>query len=148
MTQLFTTLLVLAVSFSKAEYFKVIEGKDVSTINTMLTKISATKETSEQRAYKGALIMKKSGFEKTPKEKLELFKQGKTLLEKEISSNAKNTEYRFLRLIIQENAPAILKYQSNIAEDAKWIKANYSSLATEVKNSIVSYAKTSKNLDL
>jgi hypothetical protein len=92
--------------------------------------------------------MKKSGFEKTPKEKLELFKQGKTLLEKEISSNAKNTEYRFLRLIIQENAPAILKYQSNIVEDAKWIKANYSSLATDVKNSIVSYAKTSKNLDL
>ncbi len=148
MTKLFTILLVLAASFSKAEYFKIMEGKDVSTINAMLTKINASKESGEQRAYKGALMMKKSSFEKTPKDKIELFKQGKTLLEKEIGANSKNTEYRFLRLIIQENTPAILKYQSNIAEDAQWIEANYSSLDSDVKSSIVSYAKASKNLDL
>ena len=140
--------LVLALSFSKEEYFKVISSKDLSTVNTMLILLEKEKEGSDKKAYKGALLMKKAEFQKTPKDKLEIFKQGRIQLEHEIGLNSKSTEYRFLRLIIQENAPKLVKYQGNISEDASWIKKHYSSLNSEVKNAIISYAKISINLEL
>ncbi len=140
--------IVLALSFSKEEYFKVISSKELSTVNTMLTQLEKEKEGSDKKAYKGALLMKKAGFQKSPKEKLEVFKQGRAQLETAIGANSKNTEYRFLRLIIQENAPKILKYQGNIMEDVKWIKSHYSLVHADVKNAIVSYSKKSINLKL
>ncbi len=140
--------IVIAISFSKEEYFKVISSKELSTVNTMLTQLEKEKEGSDKKAYKGALLMKKAGFQKTPKDKLEVFKQGRIQLENEIGLNSKSTEYRFLRLIIQENAPKLVKYQGNISEDVSWIKKHYSSLNAEVKNAIISYAKTSINLKL
>ncbi len=140
--------LLLALSFSKEEYFKVISSKDLTSVNAMLKILDAEKEGSDKKAYKGALVMKKAGFQNTPKEKLEIFKQGRIQLENEIGLNSKNTEYRFLRLIIQENAPKILKYQGNISEDVIWIKKHYASLNLEVKNAIISYSKTSIHLNL
>ena len=103
--------LVLALSFSKEEYFKVISSNDLSTVNAMLTLLEKEKEGSDKKAYKGALLMKKAEFQKTPKDKLDIFNQGRIQLEHEIGLNPKSTEYRFLRLIIQENAPKLVKYQ-------------------------------------
>lgn len=140
--------IILALSFSKEEYFKVISCKELSSINTMLGILENEKDGSDKKAYKGALLMKKAGFQNTPKEKLKDFKQGRIQLENEIGINSKSTEYRFLRLIIQENAPKLVKYQGNISEDVNWIKKHYSTMNSEIKNAIISYAKTSINLNL
>ena len=70
------------------------------------------------------------------------------MLEAVISANPKNVEYRFLRLIVQENAPKVLKYNTKIKEDAKIIKAGYQKVTSSVKQAIVSYAKKSVNLNL
>jgi 1-aminocyclopropane-1-carboxylate deaminase/D-cysteine desulfhydrase-like pyridoxal-dependent ACC family enzyme len=92
--------------------------------------------------------MKSASLKVTPKDKLEVFKKGKDLLEKAITANKKNTEYRFLRLMIQENAPKILKYSSNINEDATWIKEHYSKCSAEIIQAIKNYAAQSVVLDL
>jgi hypothetical protein len=140
-------LALLPLSFSKSEYFVVIASEDSASVATMLRKLEADKSI-DQNAYKGALLMKSAGFQSTPFSKLNRFNQGRLILEKEIESYPKNAEYRFLRLIIQENAPGLLFYYSNIAEDAAWVKKHYRELNSEVRSAIVKYSKTSVNLKL
>lgn len=147
MTQLFIALVSFVVTFSKADFYSVIEGDNENSITNYISKLENASNL-EQKAYKGALLMKKASFQKTPKDKLTIFKEGRMLLEGSISSDPKNTEYRFLRLIIQENAPKILKYNTNISEDSEWVKKYYSSLNSEVKNAVISYSKNSTSLNL
>ena len=116
----------------------------------MESKISALNKYSasnQKDAYLGALTMKKSQFEKTPKEKAQVFKIGKALLEKAIAKAPKRVEYRFLRLAIQENTPKILKYNTKIKEDTEMIHSSYKSLDITVKRVVKKYAESSKNLN-
>ncbi len=111
-------------------------------------KLLSNSSIKEKDAFEGALLMKKAELVKEKKEKLELFKAGKSKLEAAILKDAKNCEFRFLRLIIQEHAPKILKYQNNINEDAKFIKNNFSSNPEHLKKLIQEYSKSSLNLKL
>jgi hypothetical protein len=115
-------------------------------IQKQLDGVEDMKESSEVKAFKGALQMKAAQFQKTPKDKMNLFNAGKKLLESEIKSNDGNAEYRFLRLLIQENAPKQLKYNGNIEEDALRIVGGYSKLKEATKAAIESYAKKSASL--
>lgn len=120
------------------------DSKEV--IQKQLDGIQNAKESSEVKAFKGALQMKASQFQKTAKDKMNLFNGGKKALESEIKSNDGNAEYRFLRLLIQENAPKQLKYNGNIDEDVISIVAGYSKLKESTKTAIESYAKKSSAL--
>jgi hypothetical protein len=148
MYQLVISAVLLLASFSKSEYFKVIQGKDAKAIQKLITSIEQSSASSDRTAYLGALTMKSASLKETPKEKMEVFKKGKDLLEKAITTNKKNTEYRFLRLMIQENAPKILKYSSNKTEDAAWIKEHYTSCSSDIIQAIKNYAAQSVVLDL
>jgi hypothetical protein len=53
-----------------------------------------------------------------------MFKSGRSKLESAITKDKENTEYRFLRLIIQEHAPRIVKYRNELEKDSKWIQSN------------------------
>ncbi|HMR85688.1 MAG TPA: hypothetical protein PKE30_21245, partial [Niabella sp.] len=101
---------------------------------------------NDKAAFEGALLMRKSGALKVPAKKLSLFKQGHKLLEGAISKEPQNTEFRFLRLIIQENAPKIVGYNKNLAEDAQKVKSNYHSLPNALQQAISVYSKSSKVL--
>ena len=48
--------------------------------------------------------------------------------------------------MIQENAPKVLGYHKNLAEDAKAIKSNLKSLPKETQQAILVYSKSSKLL--
>ena len=97
-------------------------------------------------ALSGALLMKKSGFLKSGKDKLALFEKGKIMLETSIKKEYQNAEYRFLRLVIQENCPAILKYHDQVNDDAQQIRNSFQLFAPAVKKAIRDYAKKSKTL--
>jgi len=147
--KLFITLgLLFLTGFSKSEYFNILAGSDQKSMSNMLNQVQSSPVSSDQKAYLGALKMRMAGYKKTPKEKLSAFKSGQKLLESVIKANPKKTEYRFLRLIVQEHAPKILNYQSNIKSDALFIASNYKSLPTTVKQAIISYDKKSGNLNL
>lgn len=120
------------------------DSKDV--VQKQLDGIQNLKESSEVKAFKGALQMKAAQFQKTAKDKMTLFNAGKKVLESEIKSNDGNVEYRFLRLLIQENAPKQLKYNGNIEEDASAIVIGYSKLKESTKTAIEVYAKKSSSL--
>jgi hypothetical protein len=148
MIHLLFFIVLNATGFSKTEYFKVFSGNDETGVTKMVEKLKKTNESSDQTAYLGALKMKQAEFLKTPKEKLELFKEGKGLLEKMISKNSSNAEYRFLRLLIQENAPKVLKYNDKVQEDAKFITSQYAYLNPDVKTAVLNYSKKSSSLKI
>ncbi|MBP6090726.1 MAG: hypothetical protein KA521_05685 [Crocinitomicaceae bacterium] len=139
---------IFVASFSKAEYFKIIAGSDASAMTALQSKIEKGLNGAEKDAYTGALKMKQAESMKTPKEKLTAFKEGKIALEAAILVQPKNTEFRFLRIMIQENAPKILKYQVNLKEDASYLKEHYLSLSSDVKNAVIAYSKSSNYLKL
>lgn len=76
-------------------------------------------------AYKGAITALKAKYEKGVKTKKELFKKGVTLVEYAVKSKPNDIEIRFIRLTIQQNIPAFLKYNSNKEEDKKFIITNF-----------------------
>jgi hypothetical protein len=104
------------------------------------------KKNENEPAFKGALLMKKAGLVKDPIEKMKLFKEGRILLEKEISNNAANVEFRFMRLMIQEHVPPITHYQKNIKEDAAFIGKHFDELPVYLRKTILRYRQKSAAL--
>ena len=63
----------------------------------------------------GTMMMAKYVF--SPLRKLSFFSKGKKLMEKAIEKDKENIELRFLRFMVQTNAPSFLGYRSAIQED-------------------------------
>ena len=147
-TLLFTLILIPAWTQSnesilnKAVYYKVFESNDLQLINKEL-QIIQVGIFHDKEAFEGALLMKKASLIANPKDKLATFKSGRTKLETSISKNEKNAEYRFLRLMIQENAPGIVHYKESITADSVLIKESYKALPVTVQQAIYEYSKKS-----
>lgn len=148
MIQFVSILLIAVASFSKTDFFKTMESGDQSSIVALEKKIATSAVNDDQKAYYGAVVMKSSEYQKTAGDKLKKFKEGKALLENAIQNHPNNTEYRFLRLMIQENAPKMLKYNANIEEDIVLIKENLSKTSKEVRTAINNYSEVSKHLKI
>ena len=131
--------------FDKKTYYKILKSGSSKEIDDEISLINAS-SLKNKDAFVGALQMKKAGLLKVPKEKLKTFKEGATKLETVLRSDTLNVEYRFLRLIIQEHAPKITRYNKSIAEDADFIKSNYKKLAPDVQKILIDYSQTSKAL--
>jgi hypothetical protein len=131
-----------------SEVYKALASGSLESINGQIEKLqSSTSDLAE--AYEGALLMKKSGLMKAPaKEKIAVFKSGKQKLESVIARDPNNVEYHFLRLIIQENAPKIVKYNKDVKEDAALIKSEFKNLPANLQQVITDYSKKSKGLKL
>jgi hypothetical protein len=132
-------------AFNTGLFYKVIASRDTLKINEQLGLVEYL-NSNTKNAYKGALLMKKSAFLKSSKDKTTLFKQGRELLELAIKKENKNSEFRFLRLTIQENCPPVLKYNSNKNEDAEYVKQAFINFPHELQQAVLEYAKTSKML--
>jgi len=133
--------------FNRSAFYAAMSTNDVQVINTQLTIIRAS-AIDEKDAYEGALLMKKAGVISKAKEKLSLFKAGRIKLENAIKKEKENAEYNFLRLIIQEHAPKIVEYRSNLDADISIVRANYKKFPPEVQQAVIDYSKRSKLLRL
>jgi hypothetical protein len=131
----------------KSEFYKTLASDKLTHLETELVRIKSS-TIPEKKAYQGALLMKKSKLVTNVNDKLSLFKEGKSLLESEIYKDTTNAEFRFLRLIIQENAPHFLGYYQDLDKDAHYISKNSGSLSIEVKTALTEYIKKSKVLTL
>ena len=141
---LFSSNLVNAININ--EFYQIFSSGSLSEINMYINTLDSEEQTPIISAYKGALLMKKAGLEKTPIEKINTFKQGHKLLEAEIANEPNNIEFRFLRLVIQENAPIILKYNKNLTEDKLIIVNGFRNLGPTMQQEIEQYSKHSKIL--
>lgn len=131
--------------FDKQAFYNTMSSGSLEEINSMLETVKAS-ALDEKDAYEGALLMKKAGLVSKAKEKLSLFKTGRTMLESAIKNNNNNIEFIFLRLIIQEHAPKMVKYNGNIENDCELIRNHYKSLPSVVQRAILDYSKKSKVL--
>lgn len=143
---LFASANLLLVPFSSKQFYEALYSDSLTTVEATLTRLEKEKTNTTNKAYRGGLLMKKSGFLKKAAEKIAVFKEGHELLEAAIKKYPQNAEYRFIRLTIQEHAPKILKYNKNITEDKALIIKEYSELQSTKKSYILDYAKQSEVL--
>ena len=120
---------------------------DIVVLNKLIDEVRIS-DTSISRACHGTLLMKKADFVKRPSEKLSLFKEGRKLLETEIKKDSANVNFRILRLIIQENCPVFLKYNTNLDDDAVFVQRNFDKLSNKIRDLLITYSKNSKHLKL
>ena len=126
--------------FDKEAFYDVMASGDINAIDKEL-EIAKGKE-----GYSGALLMKKAGLVKKPKDKLKFFKAGRIKLETALLADNENIEYHFLRLAIEEHAPKIVKYRSDINKDKELVVRNFRNLPAAVQHAILDYSKNSKVL--
>ena len=131
--------------FDKAEFYEVMKSANLETVNNELEAVKDAPE-KDREGYEGALLMKKAGLLKKPKARLSFFKQGRIKLETAISADYDNTEFHFLRLAIEEHAPRIVKYHSDIEKDKVIVIKNYKNLSPAVRHAILDYCENSKVL--
>lgn len=148
--RLFIVLLLGCFSLTKSQngtpknsFYEALSGQNIKAIDEELNQLPKNSSTG---AFSGALRIKKSGLTPNPKDRLNLFKKGHAELEAAIKKDSSNCEFRFLRLMIQENSPKILQYHGDIKKDASYLRKNYEHLPASLKKVILDYSKNSKEL--
>jgi len=93
-------------------------------------------------AYRGAITASMANHSKDKKEKLNLFNNGKKLLEQSIANDSTNIETRFLRFTIQCNTPKALNYNKQLKTDKDFILKHYANVSNiAVKRMISTFAQ-------
>jgi hypothetical protein len=135
----------LVQKFDKPAFYAAMASGNVEAVNKELDAVSQA-PVSEKEGYEGALLMRKAGLVKKPKDKLGFFKAGRTKLETALMADKDNIEFHFLRLAIEEHAPKIVKYKKDIPGDKLLVVKHFKSLAQPVQHAILDYCKNSKVL--
>ena len=129
--------------FEKATFYRAMASGTLTDIDNELTNLESA-PVDERNAYEGILLMRKAGLVGKPKDKLHFFKTGRMKFQIAFMADSNNTEFRFLRLGIQEHAPKIVKYRSDIKTDKAYVKEHFKSLSPVVQHAVIEYSKTSK----
>lgn len=132
-------------TFDKSGYYHVMASGDLAAIDSELVVLNHA-PVKEKEAYEGALQMKKAGLLRRPKEKLAVFRSGAVKLETAMAGDSTNGEYHFLRLIIQEHAPAVVHYHKDEENDSAFIRRVFKTLPPVVQKAIEDYCPHSKLL--
>ena len=135
-------LLFFLFLFNRKEYYQVLKMGGLDNIRQEEMVVAALGG-NDGEAYSGALLMRKAGLLKRPKDKLDAFKRGRIKLETAIRADPEKVEYRFLRLIIQEHAPRVVKYQDRLVEDRELIRRHFSTLPADLQEAIRDYSQGS-----
>lgn len=149
-TLLLTICIVISLAYSwafdKTAFYQTYTRGKAAEVSRLLDKLSTENNGGNLNAYVGALTIKKATQVKGMAQKLALFRDGYSYLETAISNEPANAEYRFLRLTIQEYAPALLKYNQNIAEDKKLILLSYRRFPPLIQQQLRQYSRFSNVL--
>jgi hypothetical protein len=152
---LFLTLIITAVAtinaqdvttkFDRHAYYDTMASGNLSQIDKEIEVVREA-EIKAGPGFEGALLMRKSGLLKRPKDKLRFFKEGRIKMETCLLSDSTNTELRFLRLTIEEHAPKIVKYKADLTRDRLFVQGHFKKLMPVVQEAILEYSRTSKIL--
>ncbi|MEL0651336.1 hypothetical protein V6246_07860 [Algibacter sp. TI.3.09] len=78
-------------------------------------------DSADIQAYVISLEMKQAEYKVLPWQKLNTFSKGKAKLEQLITNEPKNANLRYVRLVIQEQLPKMLNYNSDIENDKHFL---------------------------
>ncbi|HLI94228.1 MAG TPA: hypothetical protein VKU83_11480 [Puia sp.] len=132
-------------SFDKARFYSVMASGKIGAVDSELS-IVAVATVAEKEAYEGALLMRKAGLLSGPREKLVTFRSGAVKLERSLARDSANAEYHFLRLMIQEHAPAIVHYNKDKERDSRVVIRAFPRLPPVLQNAIRDYWPYSRTL--
>ena len=133
--------------FDRREFYKAMQVDKMDLVDAELGQIK-TASIKERDAFEGALTMKKAGLSSGANKKMKIFKSGHKKLEEAIQKDPANLEFRFLRLMIQENAPGVLGYKKELDKDSELVRKGYRNLPEPVQHAVLDYNKKSKVLKL
>ncbi|GAC1427517.1 MAG: hypothetical protein NVSMB7_04400 [Chitinophagaceae bacterium] len=128
--------------FKKNNFYNAVQGSSEEAIDKQLRLLKTT-DIPGKGAYEGALLMKKADIVNGAKKKLYLFKEGHRKLEAVLNKDSSNTEFRFLRFMIQEHAPGVLGYKGEREKDSRYIMKNFAKLSPVVQQAVREYSKKS-----
>ena len=131
--------------FDKGGYYAVMASGNIAAVDSILALLQQG-TLKEREAYEGALLMRKAGLLRRPKEKLSVFRSGARKLETALAKDSSNGEYHFLRLIIQENAPGAVHYNKDVDKDSQFVYRSFKLLSPVVQKAVLDYSKHSKTL--
>jgi len=137
----------LNADLNRTAFYRAMASDNQTLVEAQISELNQV-SSNLKNAFLGAMIMKRAGIVGNPVYKLWLFKKGHELLEDAIKANPNNIEFRFLRLMIQENAPGFLGYNDSEEKDSEYIRSAYHSLPENLQKTIAEYNKTSKVLKL
>jgi hypothetical protein len=132
-------------SFDKLGFYRDLSRNSLKLLDGQLRQVAQLKG-ADKEAFEGALLMKRAMLVDDKQEKFSLFRTGRSKLDQVIDQNPATAEYRFLRLVIQENVPVDFPYRSNISSDAQLIRAQFKALSPDLKQVIRRYSKQSQTL--
>lgn len=123
--------------------------KDKEVCEAEIKRIKDSKATDPlEMAYQGAYQMVWADHLSTPISKLNSFKAGKQLIDAALKQRYGDPEIHFLRLTIQQNAPAILKYNKEIQEDTNQIVSHWDTIASsKLKQQIKDFLQSHELVD-
>lgn len=124
----------------RKDYYKALSSDDVKVVDAAVAKVKTNKAL---KGFEGALWMRKAGLAGPVNQKFSFFKKGASLMDEAINADAKNTELKFLRFMVQEQAPWILNYRDHLKSDAQDIKKNYKTLSKETLYALKGYCTKS-----
>ncbi len=107
----------------RRDYHQIDSGEELDEF------IAQIEKADEQRytPYLASAFMQKAKYVGMPLQKLKYFNKGRALLEQYITDNPKSVDARYVRFLVQTNAPAFLGYRSNRVEDKDFILNNIDS---------------------
>lgn len=129
----------------RVAFYKALSSEEIVLLDAQL---NSFKNNKSLKGYEAALLMRKAGLVSAISQKYSLFKNGSKQLEESIKLQPANTELRFLRLMIQEQAPRILNYRGSIEEDVQIVIKGYKDFPKETQHAIVGYCKKSTELNI
>ena len=129
----------------RTAFYKALSSEELLLIDAQM---NSFKNNKSLKGYEAALLMRKAGLVSGINQKYSLFKSGAKQLDESIKLKPADTELRFLRLMIQEQAPRILNYRSNLEEDVKIVTNGFKDLPKETQHAIVGYCKNSSELNV
>lgn len=118
------------------EYRTLVQKGDKSeqAAKMLIEKSSAAYKETNQPIYAGFSAVGKFFLAKhsyNPIRKINLFTEGKHLLEGAVKADPTNVEIRLMRLMAQEHTPKILGYNQNVREDREFLKNQYKNAKDE-----------------
>lgn len=135
--------------FEANRFYEVLNNASKERVEDLLGEYEKIeKPSSKDKVYTGALYIRMAGFASVPARRLEYFKKGRALLEAEIEKYPDNVEYRFVRLIMQEQVPAMLHYNKNLNEDKLMIMNRFAAIDSGLRREIERYAVRSSILTI
>ena len=89
-----------------------------------IIKSASTKGDLVSKAYGGLCKTMLAKHKTLPNKKWQTFKEGRDIIESCIRTKPNSAELRYIRLLVQLNAPSFLGYNSQVSEDLKFFSTN------------------------